>query len=77
MTARLTRCAGVSSLLEAISRAIDSWTKREPGEFSPSPAEASERTIYGNGENYLAVPEHITGTVHRINLSLSVVVDLS
>lgn len=55
--------AAAELLLEAISRAIDSATKREPGAFSPAADDPSERVIYGNGKSCLDIPEHIKGSV--------------
>jgi hypothetical protein len=55
--------AAAESLLEAISRAIDSVTKRTAGAFTPSPTEPSARVIYGNGKSCLEMPEHIPETV--------------
>lgn len=52
------------TLLESISRAIDSRTLREPGAFSPSPEEATSRTVYGNSKSCLEIPAHIHGTVN-------------
>lgn len=50
-------------LLEAISRFIDSYTKRSPGAFSPSPEEPQERVFYGNDKSCLDIPEHVAGSV--------------
>lgn len=51
-------------LLESISRAIDTETKREPGAFMPASATATARAIYGNGKSCLEIPEHIPATVN-------------
>ncbi|MGB7925582.1 MAG: hypothetical protein WCF57_20255 [Pyrinomonadaceae bacterium] len=51
------------SLLEAISRAIDSRTKRSPGAFMPSPEEPTTRVLYGNDKPCLDLPEYIHGSV--------------
>jgi hypothetical protein len=57
------RTAG-ESLLEAISRAIDSKTRRTPGAFSPSPNEPTAHVVYGNNKSCLEIPAHIKGTVN-------------
>jgi hypothetical protein len=51
------------SLLEAISRAIDSKTRRHPGAFSQSPTNPTERVVYGNNKSCLEIPEHVAGSV--------------
>jgi hypothetical protein len=56
------RAAG-ESLLEAISRAIDSKTRRHPGAFMASPESPTERVVYGNGKSCLEIPEHVPGSV--------------
>lgn len=59
------------ALLEAISRAIDSKTRRQPGAFSPAAEEPSERVIYGNGKTCLEIPEHVAGTVNETVTTIS------
>jgi hypothetical protein len=56
--------ASAESLLEAISRAIDSKTRRHAGAFSPSPDTATALVVYGNNKSCLEIPAHIKGTVN-------------
>jgi hypothetical protein len=56
------RAAG-ETLLEAISRAIDSKTRRHAGAFMPSPDTATEQVVYGNNKSCLEIPTHVIGTV--------------
>lgn len=51
-------------LLESISRAIDSLTRREAGAFSPAASDPSSKVIYGNGKSCLDVPAHIPATIN-------------
>lgn len=59
------RAAG-ELLLEAISRAIDSKTRRRPGAFSPAASEPSARVFYGNGKACLEVEPFVAGSVNPV-----------
>jgi hypothetical protein len=59
------------NLLEAISRAIDSVTRREAGAFSPAATTPSAKVIYGNGKACLDVPAHIPTTVNPTITTIS------
>lgn len=49
--------------LASVSRAIDKYTRRDPGAFSPSPAEPTALVVYGTGATVLPLIEFVPGSV--------------
>jgi len=54
--------AAGDALIEAISRAIDSKTRRKPGAFMPSPSSPSPLVVYGDNKYCLELR-----TRHRVD----------
>lgn len=64
--------AAVGRILDAASAFVDSYCKRAPGYFSPSPTEATMKRVRGEGHHYLRLPVHVFGSVAIENLDSSI-----
>lgn len=56
--------------LTSASRAIDTYTRRASGAFSPSPEDATERVVYGTGEAVLPLSEFVPASVVTVTTAL-------
>jgi hypothetical protein len=58
--------AAVGRILDNVSAFVDSYCRRVPGYFDPSPTEPSEKRVRGEGEHFLRLPVHVFGTVESV-----------
>jgi hypothetical protein len=66
--------AAVGRILDNVSVFVDTYCKRLPGYFNPSPDDPTERRVRGEGKHFLRIPYHVFGSIEQVTL-LGQVVD--
>ncbi|MBX3288456.1 MAG: hypothetical protein KF855_03830 [Acidobacteria bacterium] len=56
-------------ILDNVSAFVDTYCRRRPGYFNPSPADPTTRRVRGEGQHYLRLPKHIPGSISSIALN--------
>lgn len=53
----------IGRILGSVSTFVDTYCKRVPGYFNPSPAEPSVKRVRGEGDRFLRLPVHVFGSI--------------
>lgn len=57
----------IGRILDSVSVFVDTYCKRVPGYFNPSPAEPTIKRVRGEGEHFLRLPVHVFDSITEIN----------
>jgi len=68
-----TELAAIGRILDNVSAFVDTYCRRTPGYFDPAADDASERRFRGDGENFLRLPVHVTGSVEQVTIDGQVI----
>lgn len=61
--------AAVGRILDNVSTFVDTFCRRRPGYFDPSPETPSMQRVKGEGQNYLRLPKHIFDSIESVTLN--------
>ncbi|MBS1797456.1 MAG: hypothetical protein JSS81_26775 [Acidobacteria bacterium] len=56
----------IGRILDGVCAFADSYCRRAPGYFNPSPADPSVRRVRGEGMRFLRLPVHVAGSVSLV-----------